>query len=179
MNINLKYIVLFLVCILLAGCTTYLKPEKCSLDCQWLKPIKGNVPIQVVVPENAETKYLLEHNVKHIQKVDEVYLNLNDFYKNTKELMEEVLVKSKVPLSTQSKKYLKFTISKVRWEHPLPFLMADIFLEFDIETGNGYKKHYEVSDAETTHERAMEIVTSLAVEKVFEDENVISYIESN
>ena len=92
--------------------------------------------------------------------------------------MEETLAKYKVPLSPNSEKYLKFTISKVQWE-AWAWNLRGAYLEFDIETGDGYKMHYRVQDQSGWDEaRAVGGTTSRAVETIFQDEKIIAYIES-
>jgi hypothetical protein len=177
MKTNLRYFSLIIIYILLIGCTRYIKPEKFDLDPRVLKSLRSNVPIQVWVPKNTETKYLIEFSGKEENHAT-VYVDLNDLYKNAKELMEETLVKYKVPLSPNSEKYLKFTISKVQWEI-WAWGMYGAYLEFDIETGDGYKMHYRVQDQSGWDEaRAVGGTTSRAVEKIFQDEKIIAYIES-
>jgi hypothetical protein len=132
-----------------------------------LKSLRSNVPIQVLVPKNAETKYLIEFSGKQTTHAD-VYVDLNDLYNNAKELIEEVLVKHKVPLSPDSEKYLKFTISKVQWEVWATGFAMGSYLEFDIETGDGYKSHYRVQDQSGVNvSRAVGGTISRAVEKIF------------
>lgn len=178
MKTNLRYFSLIIICIFLIGCTIYIKPEKFDLDPQVLKSLRSNVPIQILVPKNAETKYLIEY-LGQSENHDSVYVDLNDLYKNAKELMEETLVKYKVPLSPNSEKYLKFTISKVQWEPWGGGFLSGAYLEFDIETGKGYKMHYRVQDQSGLNvDRAVSGTTSRAVEKIFQDEKIITYIES-
>ncbi len=177
MKTNLRYLFLIIIYIFLIGCTRHIKPQKFDLDPQLLQPLRGNVPIQVLVPKNAETKYLIEFSGKQKSHAN-VYVDLNDLYKNAKELIEEVLVKHKVPLSPNSEKYLKFTISKVQWEVWAGGFAIGAYLEFDIETGDGYKSHYRVQDKSSMNvDRAVGGTTSRAVEKIFQDEKFIAYIE--
>lgn len=179
MKTNLRYFSLIIIYILLIGCSTvHIKPPKFGLDPKLLKSLRSNVPIQVLVPKNAETNYLIEFSGKQKTHID-AYVDLNDLYKNAKELIEEVLVKHKVPLSPNSEKYLKFTISKVQWEYWAGGRVVAAFLEFDIETGDGYKMHYRVQDQSgRSEDRAVGGTTSRAVEKIFQDEKIIAYIES-
>jgi len=177
MKTNLRYFSLIILCILLIGCTRHIKPQKFDLDPHFLKPLRSNVPIQVLVPKNAETKYLIEFSGKQTKHAN-VYVDLNDLYNNAKELIEEVLVKYKVPLSPNSEKYLKFTISKVQWEVWAGGFSIGAYLEFDIETGDGYKRHYRVQDKSGVDvSRAVAGTTSRAVEEIFQDEKIIAYIE--
>ena len=178
MKTNLRFFPLIIIYILLIGCTRYIKPEKFDLDPQVLKSFRTNVPIQVLVPKNAETKYLVEYSRKDEDHVN-IYVDLNDLYKNAKELIEETLVKYEVPLSPDSEKYLRFTISKVQWEIWAGGFSIGAYLEFDIETGDGYKMHYRVEDKSGMNvDRAVGGTTSRAVEKIFQDEKIIAYIES-
>lgn len=170
--------ILILICLFPAGCARNIKPDKFDVNPQILKSFKSDVPIQVVVPENAETKYLVEYSGKQKTHAD-VFVDLNDLYKNTKELMEEVLVKQKVSLSVDSPKYLKFTISKVQWDVWAGGFSIGAYLECDIETGDGYKRHFRVQDGSTMGvERAVGGTTTRAVEEIFQDEKIIAYIES-
>jgi hypothetical protein len=183
MKTNLRYfsfIVIYLIIyLLLIGCsrTVKVKPQKFDLDPKLLKSLRSNVPIQVLVPKDAETNYPVEFTGKQKIHLD-VYVDLNDLYKNTKELIEEVLVKHKVPLSPNSEKCLKFTISKVNYEFWARGNAYGVYLEFDIETGDGYKMHYRVQDQSGMNiHRAVGGTTSRAVEKIFQDEKIIAYIE--
>ena len=178
MKTNLRYLLLIIIYILLIGCTIerHIKPQKFDLDPRLLKPLSSNVPIQVLVPKNAETNYLMENNKQ--KRHGNMYIDLNDLYKNAKELMEETLIKYKVPLSPNSEKYLKFTISKVEWEVWGGGWLLGSYLEFDIETGDGYKRRYRVQDQGQTLPRAVGGTASRAVEKIFQDEKITAYIES-
>jgi len=178
MKNNLKYSSLIIIYLLIIGCANiHIKPKKFALDPQLLKSLTSNVPIQVLVPKNAETNYLAEFSGTQKRHVN-LYVDLNDLYRNAKELIEEVLAKHKVPLSPNSKKYLKFTISKVQWEYWAGGRLVVAYLEFDIETGDGYKTHYRVQDQSgRSEDRAVDGTTSRAVEKIFQDEKIIAYIE--
>jgi hypothetical protein len=175
---DLKYSSLIIIYLLIIGCANiHIKPKKFALDPQLLKPLTSNVPIQVLVPKNAETNYLAEFSGTQKRHVN-LYVDLNDLYRNAKELIEEVLVKHKVPLSPNSEKYLKFTISKVYYEFWARGNAYGVYLEFDIETGDGYKMHYRVQDQSGMNiHRAVGGTTSRAVEKIFQDEKIIAYIE--
>lgn len=178
MNTHLRYFPIIIICLLLTGCTQHIKPDKFDLNPQVLKPISSNAPIHVLVPENAETNYLTEFSGKQKTHAN-VYVDLNVLYKNAKELMEDFLTKNNVPLSPDSKKYLKFTIRKVQWEVWAGGFSIGAYLEFDIETGDGYKKHYKVQDQSGMDvSRAVGGTISRAVEKIFQDEKIITYIEA-
>lgn len=179
MKTNLRYFSVIIIYVLLIGCTAarQIKSEKFDLDPRLLKPLKSNAPIQVLVPQNAETKYLIEYSGEEKPTYRILYVDLNDLYRNAKELIEEVLAKYKVPLSPNSEKYLKFVISKVQWEMWAGGFLTASFLEFDVETGDGYKMHYRVQDQSPGGDRAVSGTVSHAVEKIFQDEKIIAYIE--
>ncbi len=179
MKTHLRYFAIITIYILLIGCNTiHIKPEKFDIDPQLLKSLRSNVPIQVLVPKNVETEYSIENPGIQIP-YSAVYVDLNDLYNNAKELIEDFLVKHKVPLSSDSKKYLKFTINKVRYERWAAGWLFGSYLEFDIETGDGYKSHYMVQDQSALDvSRAVGGTISRAVEKIFQDEKIIAYIEA-
>jgi hypothetical protein len=178
MKRGLRYVSPVLLSILLMGCTMYIKPDKFDIDPELVKGLSGNVPVQVVVPENAEPKYLIEF--VGTQMHGDVYVDLNDLYINAKELIEETLVKHKVPLSPDSAKSLKFTITKVQWEVWAVGFSFGSYLYFDVETGDGYIRHCRVQDGSGVHiSRAVGGTVSRAVERMFQDEKILSYIKSN
>lgn len=109
----------------------------------------------------------------------DVYVDLNRLYSNAKELIEDVLIKNDVHPLPDSEKYIKFTISKIQWEVWAGGFSIGSYLEFDIETGGGYKSHYKVQDQSAMDvSRAVGGTISRAVEEIFKDEKIISYIES-
>jgi hypothetical protein len=178
MKTNLGYFPLIMIYILLIGCSQSVKPQKFPPDPRVLKPLSSNVPLQVLVPKNAEAKYLIELSGQEQTEFTNLYVDLNDVYKNVKELIEEVLVKQGVPLSSSSKKYLKFTINKIWRERWASGLIFAVFLDFDIETGAGYRKHYRVEDhLSATISRDLGGTTKRAVEEIFQDGEIIAYIE--
>ena len=180
MKTNLRYFPLIIIYILLIGCTTtrQIKPEKFEVDFRLMKRLRSNVPIQVLVPQNAETKYLIEYSGKP-KAYEILYVDLNDLYRNAKELLEQTLTSYNVPLSPNSEKCLKFVISKVQWEIWGGGFLRGSYLEFDIETGDGYKMHYRVQDQSAhSSDRAVSGTISRAVEKIFQDDKIIAYIES-
>lgn len=51
-----------------------------------------------------------------------------------------------MPVSSDASKYLKFTITKVQWEVWAGGFSTGAYLDFDIETGDGYRQHHKVQD---------------------------------
>ena len=179
MKTNLRCFQLIIICVLLIGCTTtrQIKPEKFEVDFRLMKRFRSNVPIQVLVPQNAETNYLIEYSGKR-NPYQILYVDLNDLYRNAKELIEQTLANYNVPLSPNSQKHLRFVISRVQWEIWGGGYLIGSYLEFDIETGDGYKIHYRVQDqSANTAARAVGGTISRAVEKIFQDEKIIAYLQ--
>jgi len=178
MKTNLRHLHLILACVFLIGCTTHIESYKFDIDHQILKSFKSNIPLRVAVPKNAEKNYLIEFMGKK-SRAGDVYVDLNVLYKNTEELIEEVLVKNKIQLSADSEKFIRFTIYKIQWEYWAGGYEVGAYLDFDIETGDGYKKRYRVEDSSLTYvSRAVGRTISRAVEKIFQDEKIIAYIGS-
>ena len=178
MKTSLGYFSLIMIYILLIGCSQHVKPQKFPPDPRVLKSFRSNVPLQVLVPKNAETKYLIELSGEEQTEYTNLHVDLNDVYKNVKELIEEVLVKQGVPLSSNSEKYLKFIISKIWRERWASGWIIAVFLDFDIETGAGYRKHYRVEDHLSMNiSRDLGGTTKRAVEEIFQDGEIIAYIE--
>lgn len=161
------------------GCTRHIKPEKFDIYPEEVKDFQSDIPIKVLVPENAEKEYLIEFTEPERTHA-KIYVDLNDLYKNAKELIEKEIVGHQVPLSSDAEKYLKFTITKIRWEIWAGGFSIGAFLEFDIETRDGYKGHYKVQDGSSVDvSRAVGGAISRAVEKIFQDKEVLLYIENN
>ena len=159
------------------GCTRHIKPDKFDVYHEKIPNFKGTAPIKVLVPEKAEKEYLIEFT--HPEKTHaKVYVDLNDLYKNAKELIDKELVEHQVPLSSDAKKYLKFTITKIQWEIWAGGFSIGSYLDFDIEDGDGYKQHYKVQDGSSMDiSRAVGGTITRAVEKIFQDKNLLDYIE--
>jgi hypothetical protein len=165
--------VLFL---LLIGCTRHIKPEKFDVYPDKIQDFQSSVPITILFPENADKEHLIEYAGP--QKTSaKVFVDLNDLYKNAKELIEKEIVGHKVPLASDAEKYLKFTITKLQWEVWAGGFSIGAYLEFDIETGAGYKGHYRVQDGSSVDvSRAVGGTVSRAVEQIFQDKTILAYI---
>jgi hypothetical protein len=159
------------------GCSRHIKPEKFELDHNIIRKFQGNVPIKVIVPENAEREYLIE-STKSKSGPSKLYVDLNVLYKNAKELIEGELNRHLVPLSEDADRFIKFKIEGIKWEIWAMGFSIGAYLEFEVETSNGYKHLYKVQDGSTTDvSRAVGGTISRAVEKMFEDNSIISFIE--
>jgi hypothetical protein len=172
-----KLILIFLFTLSI-GCTQHIKPEKFDVYPKEIQDFQSDVPIKILVPENAEKEYLIEFTDPERTHA-KIYVDLNDLYKNAKELIEKEIVGHQVPLSPDAEKYLKFTITKIQWEIWAGGFSIGAYLEFDIETKDGYKGHFKVQDGSSAHvSRAVGGTISRAVEKIFQDKEVLSYIEN-
>jgi len=169
---------MLIVFILLAfGCTRHIKPPKFDVYPEKIHSFKGDAPIKIIVPEEAEKEYLIEYAIPE-KSSGKVFVDLNDLYKNAKELIEKQLTGHRVPVSPDAEKYLKFTITKAQWEVWAGGFSIGAYLDFDIETGDGYKQHYKVQDGSAMDvSRSVGGTVARAVEKIFQDKEVLAYIE--
>ena len=161
----------------LIGCSVNIKPVKFDTYPNMIPEFKGISAIKIIIPEDAEKKYLIE-NVGSMKNIYKYYVNLNDLNKIAKELIEEELVEQKVPLSPEANKYLKFSATNVKWSYWAGGWAMGCYFEFDIETSDGYIKHYKSQDGSPmVISRAVGGAVSRAVEKIFRDKNILAYIE--
>jgi len=168
----------FIMCIFFAlGCTRHIKPEKFDVYPEKILSFKGDTPIKILIPENAEKEYLVEY-VDLEKTTGKIYVDLNDLYRIAKELIEKELTGHQVPLSTNAEKYLKFTITKMQWEVWAGGFSIGAYMNFEIETGDGYKQNYKVQDGSAMDvTRSVGGVVTRAVEQIFQDRNILAYIE--
>jgi hypothetical protein len=181
MKSRIAFLFSVIVILFVNGCTVHIDPPLFDIDTSSIKQFQGNSPVTVVVPQKADEEYFIEYaDLDKSSGKAKVYVDLNVMYKNAKELIEKQLSDQNVPVSQSAEKYLKFTITKIQWEvWGMGFVMGS-YLEFDIETGDGYSAHYRVQDQSGHHvERAVGGTISRAVEKIFQDDKVIEYIEKN
>ncbi len=100
------------------------------------------------------------------------------FGKNAKELIETELSKHETSASSSAEKQIKFTITKAQWEVWSGGFAIGAYLEFDIETMDGYKAHYRVQDGSNMDvSRSVGGTVSRAVEKIFQDDQIIKYLK--
>jgi hypothetical protein len=168
-----------LLVFLLTGCVHKIIPEKFSTNAELMKTFSGGAPIQVVVPQNAEKAFVIE-NLNIILGTRATFvIDLNVLYKNADELIKEVLINNKVIVSTNSPKYLKFFVNKIQFENTGLGWVTDGYLDFTIETSDGYTQQYRVENRSgpTVH-RAVGGAVSRAVEKIFQDPKVLEFIEA-
>lgn len=170
-------LMLIILIFLSFGCTRHIKPSKFDVYPEKIHSFKGDAPIKVIVPKAAEKEYLIEY-AKPQQASGKVYVDLNDLYQIARELIEKELSGHQVPLSPDAEKYLKFTITKAQWEVWATGFSIGAYLDFDIETGDGYKQHYKVQDGSAMDvSRSVGGTVARAVEKIFQDKEVLAYIE--
>jgi hypothetical protein len=166
--------------LLLSACAVpyHIKPPKFEVYPEAMQPFSSGTPIRIIVPQNAEKEFSVENLNAFGGRGRIYYVDLNELYKTADELMKEVLVQNKVPVSTNSTKYLKFSINKLQWEN-WGFVNGCYFY-FTVETSDGYKQQYKVQDQSPSWiDRAFGGAVSRAVEKIFQDRMIIAFIESH
>jgi hypothetical protein len=180
-NKIIKYFITIVICVFIVypiGCTRHIKPVKIDFEPESIPDFNGDDALNVLIPENAEKEYLVEY-VNPGALSAKIYVDLNDLYKIAKELIEKELTRHQVPLSPDANKYLKFTITKIQWDLWAKGIWSGIYLEFEIETSDGYNESYKVMAHSVwgTNRQIGGAVTK-AVEKIFQDRSILSYIEN-
>ena len=164
--------------LLFAGCTRHIKPEKFDVYPDLIKNFSGEAPIRIVVPENAEKEYLIEYKDPK-QASGKIYVDLQDLYDIAKGLMENELKKHDVPVNANAGKTITFTIQKVQWEIWAGGFSLGAYMDFLVETGDGYQMSYSVQDGSAMDvNRSVGGVITRSVEKIFQDEKILAYIEN-
>jgi hypothetical protein len=180
-KMKLKAAFPFIIIALLSinACTRHIQPPLFDIDTTKLKQFQANLPVAVIVPQNADKNYFI--NLADPRKsfgADKIYVDLNLMYKNAKELIEKQLSAHNAVVSESAGKQLRFTITKIEWDIWALGNIMGACLEFDIQTADGYSKHYKVQDQSGINvERAVGGTVSRAVEKIFQDDRVIEYVE--
>lgn len=178
---TMKHLITILICVFIVfsvGCTRHIKPGKYDVNPDLIPDFSGDNSMMVLIPENAEKEYLVEYADPEKSGTAKVYVDLNELYKNAKELIEKEMLEHQVPLSPEATKYLKFSITKIQWEVWAGGFAIGSYLEFDVETGDGYKQHYKVQDQSSMDvSNAVGGTVSRAVEKIFQDHNILAYIQ--
>jgi len=161
------------------GCTKHIQPPLFDIDTTTIKPFYGKLPVAVIIPQNADNQYFIDlADPRKSLGADKIYVDLNIMYENAKKLIEKQLSDHNVPVSQSADKHIKFTITNIEWDIWGMGHLSGAYLKFDIETGDGYRKHYKVQDQSGVNvERAVGGTVSRAVEKIFQDDRVIEYIE--
>jgi hypothetical protein len=165
--------------LLLSACAIplHLNPPKFEVYPQPIQPSSIGTPIRIIVPQNAEKEFVVENLNAFAGRGVILYVDLNDLYKTADELMKEVLVQNKFPVSTTSSKYLEFTINKIQYENW--GFVEGCYFYFTTETSDGYKQQYKVQDQGMGIDRAVGGAVSRAVERIFQDHMILAFIESD
>lgn len=163
---------------LLSACSYHYKAEKFEVYYDKMKPLSSHEPIRVVVPQNAEKNYLVENINTITGSGIKNYFDLNQLYGLENELIVDALKHNHVPVSINASKQLFFKINKIQWERwGGGFGPEGIYLYFTLETSSGYRCDYKVQDQSMVGlDRAVGGTLSRAVEAIFQDPQVISFI---
>lgn len=176
LQIRRSCLVLILLMVM-AGCTRHVKPDKFDISYDQIPAFTGRSGIAVVVPAEAEKEYLVQFTQDRASA--KIYVDLNDMYRISRELMEEVLRKRQITLAADSSKQLKFTIDRMQWEIWAGGFSIGAYMDFTVETSAGYRRSYKVQDGSSMDvERAIGGLPSRAVEQIFSDPQVVVFIQA-
>jgi hypothetical protein len=176
-NKNRKRLTILLTIMLLCGgCAHNLKVEKFPTYID--TDIYSTEPLQIIIPEN-EPLLIVENLNIFAAKGTTLQVDINHINRNAKEFITDYLSNQNITV-TDCDKTIKFQITKIQyetWGDHIFVTLQGCFLYFTIETSSGYKKEYKVQDQSGWNfERAMGGAVSRAVEKMFDDPNIIKFI---
>ena len=182
MKTGLKFsflsVVLVLSTSLISGCARHMKPAKYDIYSENIAMFQGDQPVTVIIPEAIKEEYLVEEFTPGGPAVD-MYVDLNTLYNNAFVLIENELLRHKIKISPSAKKQIKFEITKIQWERWAGGFAIGAYMEFDVETGDGYKAHYRVQDGSSVDiSNAIGGTVSRAVEKLFQDPEIVNYLKA-
>jgi hypothetical protein len=173
---TLMALFLVLACIGWAGCTRHVKPDKFEVSQAEMLKFSGGAPLKVVVPQDAEREFPVQFT-RESSAAAKVFVDLNDMYQITREHIEETLQKRQVPVLSDAPRFLKFTIDKMQWEVWAGGFSIGAYMDFTIETSDGYTKKYQVQDGSAADvSRSIGGLPSRAVEKIFQDQEISNFI---
>jgi hypothetical protein len=175
---------LILICSLLmvSGCMLnhHQKPDKFEVYPEVMKTFSSETSVSVITPKN-NPEMLVENLNAFVGKGANMYYDMNELYKIAEEHITDTLKNNNVPVLPSTSKYIKFTVTKIQteaWGGPFLVIMG-VYMFVTVETSDGYKRDFKVQDQSATHlDRAVGGAISRAVEMVFQDKNVIKFIES-
>jgi len=168
--------------LLSTGCAInwHQKPDKFEVYPEVMKTFSSSVPITVITPKN-NPEMIVENLNAVIGTKAIMHYDLDECYRIAESHIKETLVLNKVPVSNNSSKYIKFTITKIQWEAwgALVYING-CYMHVTVETSNGYKRSFIAQDQSATHlDRAVGGAISRAVEIMFQDSKIIEFIEKN
>jgi hypothetical protein len=178
---TIKGIFLILSILIVSGCMInwHQKPDKFQVYPEVMTSFIGNdIPIAVVTPKN-NPEMLVENLNIFAGKGANMYYDMNELYRIAEEHITETLKNNNVLVSSSSSKYIKFTVTKIQWETWGLFVMG-CYMHVTVETSDGYKRSFRAQDQSGNHlDRAVGGAISRAVEVIFQDPQIISFIESS
>ena len=161
----------------MSGCTVRLTPEKFDAYPQTLQPVSVDTPINVV---GAKTKGGMRE-VKTYTGEERLVTVLTDFNKINDlavELIKAELTRNDIPVSDNAERVIRFTATKVQWEDWAGGFAMGIYIDFDIETTDGYKAKYTVKDGSgVSMGRALGGAITRAAEQTLKDKHILNYIQ--
>ena len=170
----------FVVLVLLlavAGCTRHVKPEKFEVSYDQIPAFTGRSGVAIFVPAEAEKEYLVQFTSDRPSA--KVYVDLNDMYRITRELIEDVLAKRQVSFAPESARQIRFTIDRMQWEVWAGGFSIGAYMDFTVETSSGYRQAFKVQDGSAVDvTRSIGGLPSRAVETIFSDPQIIAFLQA-
>ena len=170
-----KFFLIAFLLMLIFGCgARHITPGKYGIESDSIQNLKGGQPITIKIPKFVENEYHIANANPKIKS--NFYINLNELHNDAKVLIETELKNHDVPLSSNAQKFLKITFTNLQWESWAGGFTFGVYLNFDVETSDGYSINYQVQDSGRRMSRAIGGSVSRAVEKMFQDFEIIKFI---
>jgi len=166
---------------MVSGCMInwHQKPDKFQVHPEVMKSFTSETPIAVITPKN-NPEILVENLNSFAGSLANIYYDMDELYKIAENHITDTLKNNKVPVSSNSSKYIKFTVTKMQWETWGAGFVIGCYMYVTIETSDGYKSNFKVQDQSGAHlDRAVGGAISRAVEIMFQDSKIIEFIEKN
>jgi hypothetical protein len=165
--------------LLCSSCTHNLNIEKfpAHIDAD----VHSDVALSVTVPNQSDSPLTVENLNIWMAKKATLQVDVAQMNRNARDFIAEYLHSKGVETESPDKS-LHFEITKVQyetWGNPLFLIIQGCYLHFNVETSSGYVQQYKVQDQSGWNlDRAVSGAVSRAVERMFEDPEIIAFINN-
>lgn len=171
---KVSYVIVFVVVIFLAGCTSHLVPSIRSVDPAAVPDFKGDQAVCVVNISTATTETVLGRDSLNT----ETYMgNLSKWTDTAVALLKLELQKRGFSIRDggDDTRVIKLAIRSAQITVPT---RTKCFVELHLETGDGYSRNYIVNSSSLLEHRAVNAVVTKAIIAVLNDNNIIEYLQA-
>jgi len=165
--------------VLFSGCVErHVNVPKFELYADTIPAFQGTLPVAVIIPEPTGAEYLVAYADPEAKHTGKVFVELDKMHADARDLIVKELSNHGIETSPTAEKQLRFTITSVQWEVWAGGFSLGAYLEFDVETSDGYRAHHKVQDGSSMDvPRAIGGAVTRAVEKLFQDPAVVKFLQ--